>query len=87
MKHRSLCVVLGVAAMVASGLDPARAQDRAAVSIGVVVDGPWERNAEILDLFPQEITALQKQRRALAQRRSTIAHRRQHGRDGDTAQN
>ncbi len=58
MKHRSLCVVLGVAAMVASGLDPARAQDRAAVSIGVVVDGPWERNAEILDLFQQEITAL-----------------------------
>ncbi len=58
MKHRSLYVVLGVAAMVASGLDPARAQDRVAVSIGVVVDGPWERNAEILDLFQQEITAL-----------------------------
>ena len=58
MKHRSLYVVLGVAAMVASGLDPVRAQDRVAVSIGVVVDGPWERNDEILDLFQQEITAL-----------------------------
>ena len=58
MKHRSLHVVLGVAALVASGLDPARAQDRVAVSIGVVVDGPWERNDEILDRFQQEITAL-----------------------------
>ncbi len=58
MKHRSLYVVLGVAAMVASGLDPARAQDREAVSIGIVVDGPWERNAQILDLFQQEITTL-----------------------------
>ena len=58
MKHRSLYVVLGVAALVASGLDPARAQDRVAVRIGVVVDGPWERNDEILDRFQQEITAL-----------------------------
>ena len=58
MKHRFLYVVLGVAAMVASGLDPVRAQDRVAVSIGVVVDGPWERNDEILDLFQQEITAV-----------------------------
>ena len=58
MKHRSMYVVLGVAAMVASGLDPVRAQDRVAVSIGVVVDGPWERNDEILELFQQEITAL-----------------------------
>ena len=48
MKHRSLLVVLGVAVMVASGFDPMRAQDRLAVSIGVVVDGPWDRNAEIL---------------------------------------
>ncbi len=58
MKQRSLYVVLGVAAMVASGLDPVRAQDREAKNIGVVVDGPWERNAEILGLFQQEMTAL-----------------------------
>ena len=57
MKHRSLFVVLGVAVMVASGL-PVRAQDRVAVSIGVVVDGPWDRNDEILGRFQQEITAL-----------------------------
>ena len=58
MKHRSLLVVLGVAVMVASGFDPVRAQDRLAVSIGVVVDGPWDRNDEILGRFQQEITAL-----------------------------
>ena len=58
MKHRSLYVVLGVAAMVASESDPVRAQDRVAVSIGVVVDGPWDRNDEILGRFQQEITAL-----------------------------
>ena len=58
MKHRSLCVTLGVAVLATSGLDSARAQDREAVSIGVVVDGPWERNDEITDLFQQEITAV-----------------------------
>ncbi len=58
MKHRSLYVVLGVAAMVASGSDPARGQDREVVSIGVVVDGPWDRNDEIQDRFEQEIIAL-----------------------------
>ena len=58
MKHRSLFLVLGVAVMVTSGLDPVRAQDRVAVSIGVVVDGPWDRNDEILGRFQQEITAL-----------------------------
>lgn len=51
MKHRSLYVVLGVAVMVASGVGPACAQDRVAVRIGVVVDGPWERNDEIRSLF------------------------------------
>ena len=58
MNHRSLYVLLGVAAMVASGSDPARGQDREVVSIGVVVDGPWDRNDEIQDRFEQEIIAL-----------------------------
>ena len=57
MKHRSLFVVLGVAVVVASGL-PVRAQDREIVSIGVVVDGPWDRNDEIQGRFEREIIAL-----------------------------
>ena len=58
MKHRSLYVVLGVAAMVASEPDSARAQETDTVRIGIAVDGPWERNDGILELFQQEITAL-----------------------------
>ena len=58
MKHRSLYIVLGVAAVVASGSDAVRGQDREIVSIGVVVDGPWDRNDEIRDRFEQETITL-----------------------------
>ena len=57
MRLRSLFVVLGAAVMLASGLDPVRAQDRVA-RIGVLVDGPWDRNDEILGRFQEEIATL-----------------------------
>lgn len=35
---------------------PAQAQDRSDVTIGMVLDGPWERNDEVVQLFEEEIT-------------------------------
>lgn len=39
---------------------PAQAQERTTVHIGFVIDGPWERNEPILQLFQNEIADLLK---------------------------
>jgi hypothetical protein len=59
MKNRWRRVVFGLALV--GGVwapDTGRTQEPQTVRIGIVVDGPWERNDEILTLFEQEITEL-----------------------------
>jgi len=42
----------------ALSVEPSAAASRPAVRIGVVLDGPWERNEEVLGYFQQEISDL-----------------------------
>jgi hypothetical protein len=58
MTLRSFLPWAGLVLSLVNGLPAELSAQLPIVRIGVVVDGPWERNREILDLFQSEIRTL-----------------------------
>lgn len=57
-KRKLLFIILFGLMIVVCLISPSNASDPGAITIGIIVDGPWERNDVILEMTRQEVLAL-----------------------------
>jgi outer membrane protein TolC/ABC-type uncharacterized transport system substrate-binding protein len=58
LRKKPLLIIVAGLVIVVGLFSPSHASDPDVITIGIVVDGPWERNDIILDMTKQEVQAL-----------------------------